>query len=218
MGKVIDLTGQKFGRLTVIEYGGVTDHFAYWHCKCDCGNTIVVRGQSLWKGNTRSCGCLFRELSAQRMFNNSHTLVHGESQTRLYKVWVNMVSRCTNPDVPSYRYYGARGITVCDEWKNSYLAFREWAMENGYDENAPRGVCTLDRINNDGNYEPSNCRWVSMRVQSHNKRKRAARITLTFNGESHSMKEWADILGVHYNTILRRRAMGLPIEKILGNT
>ena len=208
MGKVIDLRGQKFDRLTVIKYCGVRNHVAYWLCKCDCGNTLMVRGSSLRNGNTRSCGCLQRELSTQRLF------LHGESKSRLHNVWVCMMRRCHNPNLPAYRWYGARGIKVCDDW-HEYKNFKEWALLSGYDDNAPQGVCTLDRIDNNGDYEPSNCRWVTIQEQIRNMRRRKPSIILTSKGESHSIKEWADILGIHYHTIYRRMKCGLPIENIL---
>lgn len=134
-----------------------------WKCKCECGNIHVVSGTDIRRNLVKSCGCLKAE---------KHLLRNGEYKERLYHVWYNMKSKCNNEKDSCYKYYGARGITVCDEWKNDYYKFKNWAFDNGYDEKAPRGKCTIDRINNDGNYEPSNCRWVDMKTQIHNRRKR----------------------------------------------
>ena len=171
MGKIIDISGKRYGRLTVVSFVGVKDHAAYWLCKCDCGNTLEVRGYSLRTGNTNSCGCLFREKSRERVLKT------GESRTRLYNVWACMLQRCYNPKNDRYRWYGERGVEVCDEWMD-FSSFKEWAITTGYDESATRGECTLDRINPFGNYEPSNCRWVSMDVQLRNKRNTTYSINL----------------------------------------
>lgn len=156
-----DMTGMRFGRLTVLGYAGPNHRSdATWLCKCDCGTEVVVQGQSLRSGATLSCGCYMRE---------SKTTHHG-SKERLYGIWSDMRFRCNNPKDKSYKYYGAKGVKVCDEWEHDYGAFRDWALANGYDPNAKFQECTIDRINPFGNYEPSNCRWVDIATQERNKR------------------------------------------------
>lgn len=161
MGNFIDLTGQKFGRLTVIKRGENIDNHAGWICQCECGNIVNVNGKYLREGKTTSCGCYHNELLRER------SLTHGKTHTRLYRIWANIISRCCNSNVDCYEYYGGRGISICDEWKNNFENFYEWSINNGYNEQL-----TIDRINNDGNYEPSNCRWVTMKEQCKNRRKR----------------------------------------------
>lgn len=169
MGKFVDLKGKKYGKLTVLYKTSdkSKDNKIQWMCKCDCGNSIVVKGCNLTRNTrpTKSCGCLHREL------NKTRGIKHNKRRSRLYSVWASMKQRCENKNGSSYKYYGARGIKLCDEWKNDFMCFYIWANNNGYDEKAIRGKCTIDRINNNGNYEPNNCRWVDMKVQSTNKRK-----------------------------------------------
>lgn len=152
-----DYTGMRFGQWTVVERAGARNRHALWSCMCDCGRRTIVDGNSLRKGASMSCGC-------------RKGITHGKRNTRLYAVWASMKARCFCKTNSDYKHYGARGITVCNEWKNDFQSFYDWAMANGYDENAPCGQFTIDRIDNDGNYEPTNCRWITIQDQQKNKR------------------------------------------------
>lgn len=166
MGKYHDLTGMKFGRLTVVKLAEPSPQKKHrgkrWECVCDCGNTTVARADSLKSkhksSGVKSCGC-FQEESRRKAITK-----HGYCGTRLYSEWANMKSRCWYSSHQSYSNYGGRGITICDEW-HDFEPFKNWALKNGYTDNL-----TLDRINNDGNYEPSNCRWITASEQGHNVR------------------------------------------------
>ena len=162
MDNAKNITGQRFGRLTVICREGTDQNRAStWRCMCDCGNEVVVRGSNLRTGWTQSCGCL----------QIDKLTTHGKRKSRLWKVWSHMKQRCNTPSCKAYPNYGGRGITVCDDWNEDFQAFYSWAIANGYDGNAPKGQCTIDRIDNDKGYCPENCRWVDMKVQNSNKRK-----------------------------------------------
>lgn len=158
-----DMTGQQFGRLFVVERTGTRKNGEVaWKCKCTCGAETIVRRSSLIRGRTQSCGCLKKDATLQR------NTKHGHSGERLFMVWYSMNNRCYNPQSINFNRYGARNIDICDEWRDNYEAFRDWALANGYDENAPRGQCTIDRIDNDKGYSPDNCRWVDAKTQRHN--------------------------------------------------
>lgn len=165
----IDRTGERYGKLTVVSraedyiFPNGKKH-VMWICKCDCGNTTTVDVCMLVRGHTKSCGCLKTE-AAKINFTT-----HGGRQDRLYHTFSNMKNRCYNKNSSDYKYYGGRGVTICDEWLNNYQSFKIWAYQTGYDENAKFGDCTIDRIDVNGNYEPDNCRWVSMDIQNKNKR------------------------------------------------
>ncbi len=160
-----DITGEKFGRLEAIEVAYRTAYGKImWRCKCECGNEKIVQGGHLRSGSIKSCGCLLRETS------KSNNLIHGESKTKLYRRWKGMRERCRDINHKSYKDYGGRGITVCDEWNDEFIAFKNWAIENGFREDLE-----LDRIDVDGNYEPSNCRWITHREQMYNTRKHKER-------------------------------------------
>lgn len=159
-GKIKDICGLKFGRLTVNEFVEVRKSCAYWLCSCECGNEKVVRGDSLRLGYIKSCGCLRNETAA---VNCEKTISHGHSRTPLYRVWSSMKSRCGNPASPAYKHYGGRGISVCDRWQK----YENFFADMGY---PPPGL-TLERIDVNGNYEPSNCKWATWAEQNRNKRK-----------------------------------------------
>lgn len=206
MSKLIDLTGQKFGRLTVAERAenGVRKNgssYTRWLCKCDCGKELIVDGGNLKKGHSKSCGCYARE-----QIIKTHT-THGQKKSRLYVIWRGMKSRCANPKTNRYKNYGGKGIKVCDEWLHDFKAFYDWSMSHGYADNL-----TLDRIDANGNYEPLNCRWVTIKEQENN---RTNNHWITYNGETHTMMQWAEITGINFHTIKSRLKMGWTVERAL---
>ena len=194
--KLIDLTGKKFNRLTVIRRAYDKDKHPAWLCKCDCGNETVVLGTYLKNGKIKSCGCFRKEYLKEKMNEMNKSLgkeTHGQTESRLYNIWGGIKSRCGNKN---YEHYGKRGISVCDEWKNSFISFRDWAMQNGYTENL-----TIDRIDVNGNYCPENCRWVTPKEQMSNTTRN---IKVTINGITKCVAEWCEEYGILQTTVYQR--------------
>lgn len=195
-----EIKGQRFGRLIALEeVGRDKQGYVLWKCQCDCGNEKIASTKYLGRG-TSSCGCIAREMKQKQLTK------HGKRYTRLYATHRAIMQRCTNPNLKAYANYGARGIKICDEWKDSFEVFEKWAYENGYDDSL-----TIDRIDHNGDYEPSNCRWVNMKTQQRNKR---SNVRISYKGEEHCLSEWAEIFGIRYGTFLKRFYAGWSMERI----
>lgn len=196
----IDLTGKKFGKLTVVEYLGRKGHGSYWRCKCDCGNEVNCLYGNLVRGSSTSCGCL------RAYYFHKRPYYHGESTTRLYKEWVAIKVRCKNENSQQYKNYGGRGIKICDDWE-SYIPFRDWALSNGYADNL-----SIDRIDVNGDYCPENCRWVDISVQSNNTR---CNVYIEYDGKKQTAAQWGRKLGIKSDTIRWRVEQGWTPEQCL---
>ncbi len=194
-GKFVDITGMKFGRLTAVYHisrqGKAIKPKSFWMCTCECGGTAVVDAYRLRHGETRSCGCIVREGVKPRKTDD---------QKRLRRIWIGMKQRCFNSSCKEYKYYGLRGVTITKEWLEDFEVFYQWAIANGY-----RNDLTIDRISSNGNYEPSNCRWITIQDQQRNRRNN---VRLTVNGVTHSVAEWARITGFCGSTIALRHKRG----------
>ena len=204
MPKFIDLTGKIFGRWRVISRADDT-HYKHpqWLCICDCGNKKIVKSQTLRDGQSKSCGCLNRDVQRQKCIDRNTS--HGLSKTRTYRIWSGMIQRCFNKNNHKYNIYGARNITVCKSW----LKFANFYRDMG--ECPPHH--TLDRINTNGIYKPSNCRWATQKTQQNN---RLNNRKITFNGVTLCVTEWARQLGTSHKTITGRLDRGWSIRDALS--
>lgn len=200
-----DIIGKRYGNLIVIKKIKKSKRNDFL-CKCDCGTKKVICKSSLINGFTKSCGCLIKK-GKENIFYK-----HGLTNTRIYNIYFSIKKRCYQSKDISYKNYGGRGIKVCDEWlnkENGFINFYNWAMQNGY-----RDDLSIDRIDNNGNYEPNNCRWTTKTFQNNNKRNN---ININFNEETHTLKEWSEILNLNYKTIFKRYKNGYSIEDIFYN-
>lgn len=205
-----DLIGKTFGRLTVISIVPKEERKdkkrMYYVCKCSCGTQKIVRRDGLTSGAILSCGCLQKEKATEA------NTKHGFYKERLYKVWDGMKQRCSNPNHKEYSKYGGKGISVCPEWKNDYLAFREFMLSRGYDPKAPFGECTIDRIDNNGNYCPENCQIITIQEQQHN------RETSSFyylDGKRYTLTQISEKTGIKRVTLQGRLRRGFSIEEAI---
>lgn len=188
------LIGKKYNRLTIVDiYKNDKKSTTMCICKCDCGNKVYTRLSRVLNEETVSCFCIRKKYQDRK------------ETDLIYLVWFCMINRCYKKDDKRYVYYGQRGITVCDDWKNSFDNFYIWAKSNGY----KKGL-SLDRINNNGNYEPNNCRWATKTEQARNKRNNKI---IEYNGETHCLSEWCEILNLDYNLVRGRIYEGWSVEK-----
>lgn len=202
MGKPLNLTGERYGRLVVQEKTTIRrSGQVVWLCRCDCGKYCKATTGDLRSGRHSSCGCYQKELVSKLMST------HGESKTRLYGIWCAMIKRCENKNGQGFENYGGRGISVCPEWRNDYVAFRDWSMLNGYSDNL-----SIDRIDVDGDYCPENCRWSDRYTQMNNTRRTRQ---FEYKSEVHTLREWSDITGISFTLLKGRLQRGWSFEKTL---
>lgn len=204
MSKLIDLTGKSFGRLKVIQYHGYIKEKSYWECKCECGKTTIVQMILLRKGRTKSCGCLSVELTVKR--NKIHGETVGKKFTKEYLCWLSIRNRCLRKYSNSYPNYGGRGITMYTPWINSYKTFLNDVGR------APTKKHSIDRIDNNGNYEPGNIRWATRIEQANNKR---CSLKIMYKNELRSIRELSDASGFPYGLIFTRISSGWDVSKAI---
>jgi len=214
-----DIRGQRFNKLVAVKFSHFKEYarkdrnslkmVPYWEFRCDCGNVVLLSLDSVKAGGSKSCGCWRREASK---INNT---IHGQAQkrtgdgkaSRLYRIWAQMKRRCDLPTVKAHYRYGGRGIKVCREWSENFVAFEQWALNNGYDSKL-----TLDRRDNDGNYEPDNCRWVTRKVQANNRRTNK---NVQYKGERYTIAELADKFNLPVSSLGYRLFKGMSTEEAI---
>ena len=201
-----DLVGQKFGYLTVVEKAGSDPQRAEWRwlCKCECGNLTIVPSYRLRHGGVTSCGC--------HKYDRNFCSKKAKNHPRLYRIYQNMKTRCYNPKAEQYKWYGAKGIKICDEWLE-FDNFCDWALSNGYDESAKFAQCTIDRIDHTADYSPQNCRWANATIQANNT-SRNRRVTA--NGKTQTLAEWSREIGINQGTLQHRLSIGWSEEECIN--
>lgn len=197
-----DMVGHRYGKLTVLEVVGPNEKaHSYWiRCRCDCGVVRDFNKSSVISGATRSCGC-YRKAHA-RVEHIRHGMGNGDN--RLYGIWRNIKSHCYNPNDRAYARYGAKGITMCDEWRTDFMAFHTWSMTHGYED-----TLTMDRIDLTKGYGPDNCRWVTRRQQANNTSRNRI---YEYDGKRMTVAQWAEHTGIRYHTLIARLNSGYPPE------
>lgn len=206
MGRIKNLTGQRFGRLVVL---GQDDYYTdksgrryvMWKCQCDCGNITSVRTGSLNCGETKSCGCYAKSIKKENSVKTNKKV------RRLYTIWLGMKQRCYRKDCKAYKWYGERGIIVCDEWVHDFRCFEKWAYDNGYKEGL-----SIERKDPNGNYEPSNCEWIELSAQQNNKRNT---VRIKIGGKYFTINELSKMYGINRNTLYFRYSNGASQEELL---
>jgi hypothetical protein len=212
MYKRQELIGCVFGRLTVKKFSHISrGGQSYWVCICTCGKEKTARSSHLKSGSVRSCGCLARECSSKTaksvLAGKYCKITHNKTHTRVFSIWTAMRARCKNPNSISYKNYGGRGIIVCKEWDSNFITFYNWAMNNGYNDNL-----TIDRIDNNGNYEPSNCKWSTKKEQANNRRDCHY---ITYKDKTLTVVQWEEYLGFKRNLISQRLSRGWSEKRAL---
>lgn len=197
--------GKKFGRLTILSYAGLSEKYKrrLVNCKCDCGNDVKVNFSDLYHHKVISCGCRHKEIYS----SGGPTKTHGLSKSRMYKLYRSMITRCNNPHSNNYKNYGERNIKICDQWANDFMAFRKWALANGYADNL-----TIERKDINKGYSPENCCWIKLSEQAKNKRNT---VYVTYKGVKKTLKDWADELGKSYYTLHDRYKKGWTDKEII---
>jgi len=211
MGRIKDIAGLVFGKLSVVSYDKQNKHGAsLWLCRCECGVEKVVSSNDLKTGNTVSCGChRSQALASGRAALHKASKTHGKSKTREHHTWQNMIYRCHTESCPGFFRYGGKGIAVCQRWRDSFEAFLEDMGPR------PHGSYSVDRIDGNGNYEPGNCRWATKQEQAIN---RKSTVMLEHNGETRTLTEWAKIVGLPKGTVSRRILKGLTAAQALDTS
>jgi hypothetical protein len=205
MSNFVDLTGQRFGRLTVIaliQKASRKNNRTKYQCRCDCGNMLIVESDHLKRGHTQSCGCYKKE------HISTANKTHGISNHRLCSIWHGIKRRCYCEKATGYENYGGRGITMCAEWRDNIHAFYDWALFHGYSDDL-----SIDRIDNNRGYSPDNCRWATKKEQQRNNRRN---YLLTIAGETKCLSEWLDQTGVAFKTAQKRLLLGWQPDQAVG--